>query len=110
MGTRVVESWMQIESSGSILYLTSLSPSTPSSGSLTALEQQELILHKVTLPPTLKGKYFSFIKTLTTVLVYFNSFRLYGFPCGWISFLDSLYSHLLINNGDSRIKVELIRE
>lgn len=80
MVTREVESWMQIGSSGSILLLTSLSLATSSSGSLTALEQQELIPHKVTLPKTLKGISFSFIKTLTRVFVYFNSLCLDGAP------------------------------
>lgn len=89
MVTREVKSWMQIGSSGSILLLTSLSLATSSSGSLTALEQQELISHKVTLPKTLKGISFSFIKTLTRVFVNleltstrnsFNSLCLDGIP------------------------------
>lgn len=78
MVTREVESWMQIGSSGSTL--TSLSLATSSSGSLTALEQQELISHKVTVPKTLKGISFSFIKTLTRVFVYFNSLCLDSIP------------------------------
>lgn len=105
MVTREVESWMQIGSSGSILLLTSLSLATSSSGSLTALEQQELISHKVTFPKTLKGISFSFIKTLTRVFVYFNSLCLDGIPrVHGFRFWAPLFPNLRTKNGDSRKK------